>query len=89
MLIDLGFLLDIFYIEVYMIISRSPLRITLMEPPETSCWEYPLGDDSWRCELVEFSEDINLDRKPMANFSDEQSALSVISKIYGNIQRPI
>jgi predicted dehydrogenase len=53
-----------------------------MGPPETTSWEYPMGDDSWAVEMAEFFEDIRLDRKPSAGLSDAQAALRVIESIY-------
>ena len=37
-----------------------------MGPPETTIWEYPMGDDSWEVEMAEFMEDIRLGREPAA-----------------------
>ncbi|MDA8915100.1 Gfo/Idh/MocA family oxidoreductase [Alphaproteobacteria bacterium] len=53
-----------------------------MGPPETSSWEYPMGDDSWAVEMAEFYEDINLGRTPEAGLRDAHEALKVIQKIY-------
>ena len=53
-----------------------------MGPPETTSWEYPMGDDSWAVEMAEFFEDIRLDREPSAGLSDAQAALRVIESIY-------
>ncbi len=36
-----------------------------MGPPETTIWEYPRGDQSWRLEFEEFLEDIRLQRQPV------------------------
>ena len=41
-----------------------------MGPPETTTWEYPMGDDSWTVELAEFYEDILFDRSPAAGLKD-------------------
>ena len=35
-----------------------------MGPPETTIWEYPRGDDSWRLEMKAFCEDIAAGRTP-------------------------
>jgi predicted dehydrogenase len=51
-------------------------------PPETTSWEYPMGDDSWAVEMAEFFEDIRVDREPSAGLSDAQAALRVIESIY-------
>ena len=53
-----------------------------MGPPETSAWEYPMGDDSWAVEIAEFYEDIRLNRVPAAGLGDAYAALKVIEKIY-------
>ena len=53
-----------------------------MGPPETTCWEYPMGDDSWAVEMAEFYEDIRLDRQPAAGLKDAYEALKVIEKVY-------
>jgi predicted dehydrogenase len=53
-----------------------------MGPPETTSWEYPMGDDSWEVEIAEFFEDIRLDRQPSAGLPDAQAALKVIESIY-------
>jgi len=53
-----------------------------MGPPETTTWEYPMGDDSWAMELAEFYEDIRLDREPSAGLKDAFEALKVVEKIY-------
>lgn len=53
-----------------------------MGPPETSAWEYPMGDDSWAVEIAEFYEDIRLNRAPAAGLGDAYAALKVIGKIY-------
>lgn len=53
-----------------------------MGPPETTTWEYPMGDDSWAVELDEFYEDIRLKRKPSAGLRDAYQVLTVIEKIY-------
>jgi predicted dehydrogenase len=53
-----------------------------MGPPETTTWEYPMGDDSWAVEMQEFYEDIRLDRQPAAGLGDAYQALKIIEKIY-------
>jgi predicted dehydrogenase len=51
-------------------------------PPETTIWEYPMGDDSWQAEFEDFLEDIRLDRPPAAGLADARAALAVVEKIY-------
>ncbi len=53
-----------------------------MGPPETTSWEYPMGDDSWSVEMAEFYDDIRLNRAPAAGLSDAYAALKIIEKIY-------
>jgi predicted dehydrogenase len=53
-----------------------------MGPPETTIWEYPMGDNSWQIEFEEFLEDIRLDRIPSANLGDARATLTIIEKIY-------
>lgn len=53
-----------------------------MGPPETTAWEFPMGDDSWAVEMAEFYEDIRLDRVPAAGLGDAYEALKVIQTIY-------
>ena len=53
-----------------------------MGPPETTTWEYPMGDDSWAMELAEFYADIRLDREPSVGLKDAFEALKVVEKIY-------
>lgn len=53
-----------------------------MGPPETTAWEYPMGDDSWAVEMAEFYDDIRMDRAPAAGLQDAYAALKVIGTIY-------
>ena len=53
-----------------------------MGPPETTSWEYPMGDDSWAIEFREFCDDISLNRECSAGVVDAFEALSVVQKIY-------
>ncbi len=53
-----------------------------MGPPETTSWEYPMGDDSWEVEMAEFYDDILLNRSPAAGLSDAYAALKIIEQIY-------
>jgi predicted dehydrogenase len=53
-----------------------------MGPPQTTSWEYPMGDDSWAVEMAEFYEDIRLNRAPAAGLDDAYAALKIIEKIY-------
>lgn len=53
-----------------------------MGPPETTAWEYPMGDNSWEIEIAEFYQDIKLDRTPSASLNDAHAALKIIDTIY-------
>ena len=53
-----------------------------MGPPETTSWEYPMGDNSWDVEMAEFYDDIRLDRAPEAGLTDAYAALKIIEHIY-------
>jgi predicted dehydrogenase len=53
-----------------------------MGPPETTIWEYPMGDSSWQLEFAEFLEDIQLGRTPAAGLADAQAALRIVEQIY-------
>jgi predicted dehydrogenase len=53
-----------------------------MGPPETTIWEYPGVDDSWRVEFEEFLEDIRLGRQPSAALADARSALVIVDEVY-------
>lgn len=53
-----------------------------MGPPETTIWEYPMGDNSWDVEMAEFLEDIRLNRSPSPGLHDAVAALEIVDKIY-------
>ena len=53
-----------------------------MGPPETTAWEYPRGDDSWRLEIAAFLEDIRLRRTPQPGLREARAALAVVEQIY-------
>jgi predicted dehydrogenase len=52
-----------------------------MGPPETTCWEYPMADDSWAVEIAEFYDDIRQNRAPSAGLGDAQAALKIVETI--------
>jgi predicted dehydrogenase len=52
-----------------------------MGPPETTIFEYPMADDSWRREWQSFAEDIRLLRPPEPGVEDAQAALRIIERI--------
>jgi predicted dehydrogenase len=53
-----------------------------MGPPETTCWEFPRGDQSWQLEFAEFLEDIRLGRTPAAGLADARAALAVVDEVH-------
>ncbi len=53
-----------------------------MGPPETTIFEYPRGDESWKLEMAEFFEDIRLRRAPVPGLKEAKAALAVVEKIY-------
>jgi len=56
-----------------------------MGPPETTIWEYPMGDRSWEVEFAEFLEDIRINRKPAVGLEDAKAALEVIEKYMNRV----
>lgn len=55
-----------------------------MGPPQTTSWEFPMADDSWRREMEAFHDDIRLGREPQPGLSDAIAVLDVIQQIYRN-----
>jgi predicted dehydrogenase len=53
-----------------------------MGPPETTIYEYPRGDESWKLEMAEFFEDIRLKRTPVPGLKEARNALRVVETIY-------
>ena len=53
-----------------------------MGPPETTVWEYPRGDDSWRLEMQDFLADIRLGRSPAPGLREARAALEVVETVY-------
>jgi predicted dehydrogenase len=53
-----------------------------MGPPETTVFEYPRGDQSWKIEMDEFFEDIALHRQPVPGPIEAMRSLEVVEKIY-------
>jgi predicted dehydrogenase len=56
-----------------------------MGPPDTTIWEYPRGDESWKIEMAEFFEDIRLRRVPVPGLKEAIAALRVVERIYGRV----
>lgn len=53
-----------------------------MGPPETTVWEYPMADNSWKIEFAEFIDDIRLNRQPAAGLPDARAALAAVGQVY-------
>jgi len=58
-----------------------------MGPPETTIWEFPRGDESWKIEMTEFFEDIKLKRTPVPGLTEAKAALQVVERIYKSEKR--
>ncbi len=58
-----------------------------MGPPETSVWEFPGEDDSWKIEMQEFFEDIRLKRTPQPGLKEAKAVLQVVERIYARQQK--
>jgi predicted dehydrogenase len=57
-----------------------------MGPPETTIFEFPRGDDSWRIETAEFLADIRLGRTPNPGLADAGAVLNIVDAIYKRSQ---
>ena len=53
-----------------------------MGPPETTIWEYPRGDESWKIEMQEFFNDIRLNRTPEPGLKETKAVLRVVNDLY-------
>jgi predicted dehydrogenase len=53
-----------------------------MGPPETTSWEYPGADVSWRREFEAFRECIGQGKAPMAGLPEALAALQIVEKVY-------
>lgn len=52
-----------------------------MGPPETSIWEYPMGDDSWQLEFTSLLDDILHRRQANPGLKDAHAALTIVEKV--------
>lgn len=59
-----------------------------MGPPETTIWEYPGEDLSWRAELQVFAEAIAARRPPPVGLRDAHAALTIVHQVYALSRRP-
>ena len=53
-----------------------------MGPPETTVWEFPGEDNSWKIEMEEFFEDIRLRRTPTPGLKEARAVLKVVEQVY-------
>jgi predicted dehydrogenase len=58
-----------------------------MGPPDTTIFEYPRGDESWKIEMAEFVEDIRTNRTPVPGLREARAALAVVEGIYKSGKR--
>lgn len=58
-----------------------------MGPPETTAWEYPRGDQSWKLELAAFADDVAQGRTPDAGLAAARAALVIVEAIYRQSQK--
>jgi predicted dehydrogenase len=54
-----------------------------MGPPETTVFEFPRGDESWKLEMEEFFQDIRLGRTPVPGLKEAKAVMKVVGQIYG------
>ena len=60
-----------------------------MGPPETTVWDYPAGDDSWKLELAAFEEDIRTGRTPTPGLREGIRTLEIVEHIYRSSGYPV
>jgi hypothetical protein len=60
-----------------------------MGPPETTSWEYPGEDDSWRLEFGHFAECVAEGRQPTGGLMDALAALEVVGRVYEQSAMPL
>lgn len=54
-----------------------------MGPPETTIWEYPGEDNSWKLEFAAFTDAIETGKPLCGGLEDAYKALEIVGKIYG------
>jgi len=59
-----------------------------MGPPETTSWEYPGEDHSWRLELAAFATVIAARRPAAVGLRDAHAALSIVHQVYALSRNP-
>jgi predicted dehydrogenase len=53
-----------------------------MGPPETTIWEFPAPDSSWRAEFSDFADAVAHGRRPCGDLSDAMANLQIIAQAY-------
>jgi predicted dehydrogenase len=53
-----------------------------MGPPETTAWEYPMADESWKREMQAFFDDIARGTQASPGVRDARQALEVVERLY-------
>ena len=69
--------------------SYGPERLTIykmlpqMGPPETTIFEYPPGDESWKREFEDFADAIAKKRRPLGDIEDALAVMEIVEQVYG------
>ncbi len=53
-----------------------------MGPPETTTWEFPEPDNSWKLEFEDFVRAVDQQGKPIGDLEDAMAALKIVDQIY-------
>lgn len=75
--------------------SYGPERLTFyqmlpqMGPPETTVFDFPGSDDSWRLETAAFIDDIRLGREPSPGLGEAIRTLEIVESIYRSSGFPV
>jgi predicted dehydrogenase len=59
-----------------------------MGPPETTIWEYPGEDHSWRDEFAHFAQCLQRGQRPSGTIADALAALEVVAEVYRQAEIP-
>jgi len=60
-----------------------------MGPPETTVWDYPAGDNSWKLEIDAFEADIRSNRTPSPGLREGIRTLNIVEQIYQSSGYPV
>jgi predicted dehydrogenase len=58
-----------------------------MGPPETTIWEYPGEDTSWRDEFAHFADCVRQGHRPSGSLEDARAALRIVGEVYARSAR--